>query len=83
MKQQVFTLILFRLTSGQIICHKKASTSDKVSVIFVLLHSSNKLQLAAYVQTLLHDDVCQRAPVVSIRLAIVQNNPLVGRLSQK
>ena len=82
MKQQVFTLILFRLTSGQIICHKKASTNDKVSVIFVL-HSSNKLQLAAYVQTLLHDDVCQRAPVLAIHLAIVQNNSLVGRLSQK
>ena len=35
MKQSLFALILFRLTSGLIICHKKASKSDKVSFFLV------------------------------------------------
>ena len=34
MKQQQFTLVLFKLTSRQVVCRKEASESIKVSVFF-------------------------------------------------
>ena len=66
MKQQVFALILFRLTSGQITCHKEGSKSDEGQCFWCYI-TVTKLQPASL--KLLHDCLSQRASVVIIRLS--------------